>query len=36
MMTRRRSKVTVWVIGDVLSCNRDKVIVLGCNSDLQI
>lgn len=28
--------MTAWVTGDVLSCNRDKVIVLGCNRDLQI
>lgn len=35
-MKRRKSKATVWVIREELSCNRDKVIVLGCNGDLQI
>lgn len=32
---RRKSKVTVWVIREKLSCNWDKVIVLGCNGDLE-
>lgn len=34
-LLRRRSKVTVWVTEEP-SCYRDKVIVLGCNGDLQI
>lgn len=35
-LLRRRSKVTVWVTREEPSCCRDKVIVLGCNGDLQI